>query len=64
MHERLGERTKHIPEVMKTENMHFSNTPPKRQKNKTSGLVSSVKSDRNLFSRLYVASQFSDGNLN
>ena len=30
---------------------------------KTSELVSSLKSDRNLFSRLYVASQFRDGNL-
>ena len=30
---------------------------------KTSELVSSLKSDRNLFSRLYVASQFHDGNL-
>ena len=30
----------------------------------SSGLVSSLKSNRNLFSRLFVASQFRDGNLN
>ena len=30
---------------------------------KTSELASSLKTDRNLFSRLYVASQFRDGNL-
>ena len=36
----------------------------KRQRTTSSGLVSSLKSDRYLFSRLYVASQFRDGNLN
>ena len=35
-----------------------------RQKTTSSGLVSSLKSDCNLFSRLYVASQFRDVNLN
>ena len=30
----------------------------------SSGLVSSLKSDRNIVSRLFVASQFRDGNLN
>ena len=36
----------------------------KRQRTTSSGLVSSLKSDRNLFSRLFVASQFRGGNLN
>ena len=36
----------------------------KRQRTTSSGLVSSLKSNRNLFSRLFVASQFRDGNLN
>ena len=61
--ERLVERTIPIYDVMKKNNMHLFNTPHKRQKTKTSELVSSLKSDRNLFSRLYVASRFRDGNL-
>ena len=61
--ERLVERTITIYDVMKKNNIHLFNTPHKRQKTKTSELVSSLKSDRNLFSRLYVASQFRDGNL-
>ena len=63
--ERLVESTKHIPEVMKkNSNRHLLNTPRKRQKTNTSGFVPSVKGDRNIFSRLYVASQCRDGNLN
>ena len=38
--------------------------PHKRQRTTSSGLVSSLKSNRNIFSRLFVASQFRDGNLN
>ena len=49
--------------VMKKNNIHLFNTPHKRQKTTTSELVLSLKSDRNLFSRLYMASQFRDGNL-
>ena len=41
-------------DVMKKNNIHLFNTPHKRQKTKTSELVLSLKSDRNLFSRLYV----------
>ena len=58
--ERLVERTIPIYDVMKKNNIHLFNTPHTRQKTKTSELVSSLKSDRNLFSRLYVASQFRD----
>ena len=38
--------------------------PHKRQRTTSSGLVSSLKSNRNIFSRLFVAFQFRDGNLN
>ena len=38
--------------------------PHKRQRTTSCGLVSSLKSDCNLFSRLYVASQFRDVNHN
>ena len=38
--------------------------PHKHQRTTSSGLVSSLKSNRNIFSRLFVASQFRDGNLN
>ena len=42
----------------------YTLNPHKRQRTTSSGLVSSLKSDRNVFSRLFVASQFRDGNLN
>ena len=61
--ERLVERTIPIYDVMKKNNIHLFNTPHTRQKTKTGELVSSLKSDRNLFSSLYVASQCRDGNL-
>ena len=51
VHERLVESTKDIPEVMKKKNIHLFNAPHKRQKTKTRGLVASLKSDRNVFSR-------------
>ena len=41
----------------------YTLNPHKRQRTTSSGLVSSVKSDRNLFSRLFIASQFRDGDL-
>ena len=47
--ERLVERTIPIYDVMKKNNIHLFNTPHKRQKTKTSELVLSLKSDRNLF---------------
>ena len=54
------ERT--VPGVMEKNNIHYIH-PHKRQRTTSSGLVSSLKSNRNLFSRLFVASQFRDGNL-
>ena len=38
--------------------------PHKRQMTTSSGLVSSLKINRNIYSRLFVTSQFRDGNLN
>ena len=49
--------------VMKKNNKLTLN-PHKRQMTTYCGIVSSLKSDCNLFSRLYVASQFPDVNLN
>ena len=46
------------------EEQYYTLHPHKRQRTTSSGLVSSMKSDRNIFSRLFVASQFRDGNLN
>ena len=46
------------------EEEQYTINPQKRHRTTSSGLVSSVKSDRNLFSRLCVASQFRGGNLN
>ena len=46
------------------EEEQYTLNPHKHQRTTSSGLVSSLKSDRNLSSRLYVSSQFRDGNLN
>ena len=45
------------------EEQYYTLHPRKRQRTTSSGLVSSLKSERNIFSRLFVASQFRDGNL-
>ena len=44
--------------------MYLLKTPHKHLKTTSNGFVSSLKSDHNPFSKLYVASQFRDGNLN
>ena len=46
------------------EEEQYTLNPHNRQRTTSCGLVSSLKSDGNLFSRLFVASQFRDGNLN
>ena len=53
------ERT--VPGVMEKNNIHYIHTSARAT---SSGLVSSLKSNRNLCSRLFVASQFRDGNVN
>ena len=42
----------------------YTLNPHKSQRTTSSGLVSSLKRDLSIFSRLFVASQFRDGNLN
>ena len=46
------------------EEEQYTLNPHKRQRTTSSGLVSSLKSDRNPFSRFFVASQFRGGNPN
>ena len=46
------------------EEEQYTLNPHKHQRTTSSGLVSSLKSDRNLFSRSFVASHFRDGSLN
>ena len=43
--------------------LRLFSTPKKRKKTKAQEIMAEVKNDRNLFSRLYVASQVRDGNL-
>ena len=49
--ERLFESTNYILEVVKLNNIHLFNTPHKRQRTNTSGLVSWLKSQTATFSR-------------
>ena len=49
--ERLFESTNYILEVVKLDNIHLFNTPHKRQRTNTCGLVSSLKSQTATFSR-------------
>ena len=51
MWERLFESTNYILEVEKLNNIHLFNTPHKRQRTKTSGRVSLLKSQTATFSR-------------
>ena len=51
MLERLFESTNYILAVVKLNNIHLFNTPHKRQRTNTSGLVSSLKSQNATFSR-------------
>ena len=50
--------------VYRMESQGYTLHPHKRQRTTSSGIVSSLKSNRNFFSRLFVASQLRDGNLN
>ena len=61
--ERLVERVKPLDDTISKNMFHFFSTPKKRKKTKAQQMMTEVKSDRNLFSRLYVACQVRDGNL-
>lgn len=61
--ERLVERVKPLDDTISKNNLRLFSTPKKRLKTKAQEMMAEIKSDRNLFSRLYVASQVRDGNL-
>ena len=57
--ERLVERVKVLDDTIKKNML----STPKRRQVKEQEVMAEIKSDRNLFSRLYVANQVRDGNL-
>ena len=59
----LVEQTTPISEPIKKNKLSLFSRPSQREKSKTSLQVSSLKSDCSLFSRLYIACQSRDGNL-
>ena len=59
----LVEQTAPISEPIKKNKLSLLSRPSQREKSKTSLQVSSLKSDCSLFSRLYIACQSRDGNL-
>ena len=61
--ERLVERTKQLSDTIKKNMLCLFHTPKRRQKTKAQEAMAEIKNDRNLFSRLYVACQVRDGNL-
>jgi len=61
--ERLVERVKPLDDATSKNMFCLFSTPKKCQKTKAQELMAEMKSNRNLFSRLYVACQVRDGNL-
>ena len=61
--ERLNKRSKPITDTLQRCNLPLFGTPEKRQSSKTSNQVADLKSDCQLFSRLYIAFQAREGNL-
>ena len=61
--DRLLERSTTISEPTKNNNLPLFSRPPQLEKTKASLQVSSLKSDCSLFSRLYIACQSRDGDL-
>jgi len=60
--ERLGGKRK-IMDPMKTNKVALFSTPPRKIQDKAKAKMAGLKSDRNLFSRLYIACQTRDGDL-
>ena len=54
---------KPLDDTISKNKLHLFSTPKKRKKTKAQEMMAEIKSDRNLFSRLYVACQVRDGNL-
>lgn len=63
VHERLVNQTKPITDTIKRNNLPLFSRPPVRIKSRTQLQVSSLKNDCSLFSRLFIASQIRDGDL-
>ena len=61
--ERLSNRTKAITEPIKRNSLPLFSRPSARQKSKSQQQLSSLKNDCSLFSRLYIASQMREGDL-
>jgi len=61
--ERLVNQTKSVWEPIKKNNLALFSRPPVREKTKSQLQLASLKNDCSLFSRLYVASQVRNGNL-
>ncbi len=61
--ERLVNQTKPITDPIKLNKLSLFSWHPAREKSKSQQQLSSLKSDCSLFSRLYIASQIRDGNL-
>ena len=61
--ERLVERVKPLNDAISKNMLPLFSTPKKCQKTKAQQMMAEVKRDRNIFSRLYVACQVRDGNL-
>lgn len=61
--ERLIERMKPLDDTISKNLLPLFSTPKKCKKTKAQEMMAEIKSDRYLFSRLYVASQVRDGNL-
>ena len=61
--ERLVKQTKAIADPIKRNNLHLFSRPPVHQKSSKQLQLSSLKNDCSLFSRLYIASQTRNGDL-
>ena len=61
--ERLVNQTKPITDPIKRNNLPLFSRPPVREKSRSQHQLSSLKNDCSLFSRLYIASQIRDGDL-
>lgn len=61
--ERLINKTKRISDPIKRNNLHLFSRPPVREKSNKQLQLTSLKNDCSLFSRLYIASQIRNGDL-
>jgi len=62
--EQLVSQTKPMSDPIKKNNLPLFSPPPVREKTKSQLKEASLRNDCSLFSRLYIASQVRDGNLN